>query len=106
MEIGSASGAGRSAVAVQPFTHFLPRLEEGYTLLINRYMGAGAWITAGASRPVFHGESTKSAQLDPVAARQRGDDLIQDGIHDVLDVPLIKMRVVLGDTLNKLGFDH
>ena len=98
-----ASGA---AVAVQPFAHFLARLEERDALLIDRHMGAGTWIAAGARRAVLHRERAETAQLDPVAARQRSDDLIEDRVHDILDIPLVKMRVVLGDTLNKFGFDH
>ena len=51
-------------------------------------------------------ERAETAQLDPVAARQSRDDLIQDRVHDILDIPLIEVRVVLGDALNKFGFDH
>ena len=51
-------------------------------------------------------ERAKTAQLDAVAARQRSHDLIENRIHDVLDIPLVEMRVVLGDTLNEFGFDH
>src|SRR3981189_3333891 len=39
-------------------------------------------------------------------SHQRRDDLIENRVHDVLDIPLIEMRVVLGDTLNEFGFDH
>src|ERR1035437_3019514 len=53
LEIGSASGAGSSAVAVQPFTHFLARLEKRDALLIHRYMRAGARIAAGAAGRCF-----------------------------------------------------
>ena len=69
-------------------------------------MRAGARIAARARRTMLHRERAESAQLDPIAARQRSDDLIENRIHNVLDIPLIKMRVVLGDTLNKFGFDH
>ena len=69
-------------------------------------MGAGTGIAAGAGRPVFDRKRAKSPQFNPVAARQRGNDLIEDRVDDVLDIPLVQMRVVLGDTLNKLGFDH
>ena len=40
------------------------------------------------------------------AARQGCDDLVEDRVHNVLDIPLVEVRVVLGDTLNKFGFDH
>jgi hypothetical protein len=55
---------------------------------------------------MLHRKRTKAAQLDAVTARESSDDLVEDRIDDVLDIPLVEMRVVLGDTLNKLGFDH
>ena len=69
-------------------------------------MRAGARIAAGAGRTMLHRKCAETAQLDPVAARQRRDDLIEDRVHNVLDIPLIEMRVVLGDALNQFGFDH
>src|SRR5205085_10734012 len=33
-------------------------------------------------------------------------DLVEDRVYNVLDIPLIEMRVVLGDTLNEFGFNH
>src|SRR3979411_2150951 len=106
ISIASGAGVGSSAFAVQPFTHFLAGLEKRDTLLIARHMRAGARIAAGAVRTVLHRERAETAQLDPVAARQGGDDLIENRVHNVLDIPLVKMRVVFGDTLNKFGFDH
>ena len=69
-------------------------------------MGAGARIAAGARRAMFHRESAETAQFDPIAARQRSHDLIENRVHDVLDIPLVEVRVVLGNTLNEFGFDH
>ena len=69
-------------------------------------MGTGARIASGAGRTMLHRERAEAAQLDPIAPRQRGNDLVQDRVYDVLDIPLVQMRVVLGDTLNKLGFDY
>ena len=69
-------------------------------------MGAGAWIASSARRAMLHRKGAEAAKLDPVAPRQRGDDFIEDRVHNVLDIPLVKMRVVLGDTLNEFGFDH
>ena len=51
-------------------------------------------------------EGAETAQLDAVAARQRSHDLVEDRVYDVLDIPLVEVRVVLGDTLNEFGFDH
>src|SRR2546430_7068887 len=69
-------------------------------------MRAGARIAAGAGGTMLHRKRTECTQLDPVATRQRGDDLIENRVHNVLDIPLVEMRVVLGDALNKFGFDH
>ena len=101
-----AAGFPSLGVAVQPFTHFLAGLEKRHAFLIHRNVGAGTWIAAGASRAVLHRECTKTAQLDPIAARQGSDDLIEDRVHNVLDIPLVKVRVMLGDTLDEFGFDH
>src|SRR5258707_7175642 len=100
------AGLGCPVVAVQALAHFLARLEKRDALLIDRHMRAGALIAAGAGGTMLHRKRTESAQLDPVAARQRGDNLIENRVYNVLDIPLVEMRVVLGDALNKFGFDH
>jgi hypothetical protein len=69
-------------------------------------MRAGAWIAAGSGRTMLDRERTETAQFDAIAARQCGDDLIENRVHDILDIPLIEVRVVLGDALNQFGFDH
>src|SRR6185369_7437560 len=97
---------GRAVLAVQPLAHFLAGLEERHALLVDRHMGAGAWIAPRARRAMLDRESAETAQLDTVAARQRSDDLIEDRVHNVLHIPLVEVRVVLGDALNKFGFDH
>ena len=55
---------------------------------------------------MFDRKRTETAQLDAVAARQRSYDFVEDRVHNVLHIPLIKVRVVLGDALNEFGFDH
>jgi len=50
----------------------------------------------------FTEKAAEAAQLDPVAARHGGDDLAQDRIHDILDVTLIEMRILLGNPLHEL----
>lgn len=93
-------------VAVQPLTHFLAGLEERNALLVDGDMGASAGITPGACRAMLDREGTEAAQLDAITAREGRYDLFENRIHNVLDIPLVQMRVVLGDTLNKFGFDH
>src|ERR1700742_4869764 len=89
------AGVGSLGVAVQPLAHFLAGLEERHALLIDRHMFASAWIAPGAGRTMLDRERTKTAQLDAVAARQGGDDFIENRVHNVLDIPLVKVRVVL-----------
>lgn len=93
-------------IAVQPLAHFLAGLEERNALLIDGDMSAGARIAAGARGAMLDRESAEAAQLDAVTARECRYDLFENRIHNVLDIPLVQMRVVLGDTLNKFGFDH
>src|ERR1700720_2485270 len=61
--------------AVEPLAHFLAGLEERHRLLLHRDLRAGARIAAGAGRTVLDREGAEAAQLDPVAARHRRDDL-------------------------------
>src|SRR6185503_20591856 len=100
------AGLGRAVVAIQPLAHFLAGLEERHALLVDRHMRAGAWIAACARRAMLDRESAEAAQLDTVAARQGRHDLVENRVHNVLHIPLIEVRVVLGDALNKFGFDH
>src|SRR5437762_4713128 len=69
-------------------------------------MGAGAWIAAGARRPVLDRERAKTAQFDAIPFCHGLDDLVEDSVHDVLDVALIEMWVLCRDARHKLGFDH
>ena len=99
LSIALRAGVSRFSVAVQPFAHFLAGLEKRHALLIDRDMGAGAWIAAGAGGAMLDRERAKSPKLDPVPPRQH--NLVENGVHDVFNVPLVEMRVVLGDTLNE-----
>src|ERR1700759_3838073 len=100
------SCAGFGVLAVQPFAHFLAGLEERHALLVDGNVGASARVAARARGPMLDRESAKTAQFDAIAARQRSHDLIENRVHDILDIPLVKVRVVLGNALNEFGFDH
>src|SRR5436305_3903674 len=102
----SGAGAGGRRLAVQPLAHFLAGLEERNALLVDRHMRAGARIAPRARRAVLYRKRAETAQFDAVAARQCGDDFIENGVDDVLDIPLVEVRVVLGDALDEFGFDH
>jgi hypothetical protein len=64
-------------------------------------MRAGARIAAGARRAMLHRKGSEAAQLHAIAARQGGDDFTQYRVDDVLDVALIKMRILRCDLLHK-----
>ena len=89
-------------VAVEPLAHFLAGLEERNALLIDRNMLSGAGIATRARRTMLDRERAKTAQLNPVATRQGCNDLIENRVYNVLDIPLVEVRVVLGDALNEL----
>src|SRR5262249_7250967 len=94
------------SVAVETLAHFLAGLEERHALAVDRDMGAGARIAAGARRTMLDREGTKAAQLHPVAARERVHDFAEDRVDDVLDVALGEVWVLPGDALNEFGLDH
>jgi hypothetical protein len=48
----------------------------------------------------------EAAQFDPVTTRHCGNDSIENGVYDIIDVTVIEMRVVAGNALHKLGFNH
>ena len=96
----------RGAAGIEPLAHFFTGLEVRRVLLLDRHVSAGARVAAGARWALLHRERTEAAQLDAVAARHCGNDLAQDGVDNVLDVALIKVRILLGDFLDQLRFDH
>ena len=57
-------------------------------------------------RTMFDRKDAKSAQLDPVAARQGGRDLAENGVDDGLDVALIEMRIAGRHALDEFRLDH
>jgi hypothetical protein len=99
-------GSRRRLRPVEAFAHFLAGLEERHAFAVDRHMLARSRIAAGPGGAILDGESAESAQLHPVAAGERGDDLAEDRVHDVLDVALVEMRVLRGYALNKLRLDH
>ena len=57
-------------------------------LLVDGDMSAGTRVAAGARRTILDREGAEAAQLDPIAARERIDDLAEDRVDDILDVAL------------------
>src|SRR4051812_35446025 len=93
-------------VFVEALAHFLAGLEERHRLLVDGDMRAGARIAARARRTMLHRERAETAQFDTVTARHRRRDLGQNRVDDVLDVALIKMRILGGDALDQFRLDH
>lgn len=69
-------------------------------------MFSSTWVAACTSGAMPYRECAETAELSPITACQRSDDLIENRVHDVLKVPLVEARVLLSDALNKFGFDH
>src|SRR6186997_1251634 len=87
-------GLSRSCgVPIEPRGHFLAGFEEGHTFLFDGYIGPGARIAAGSSGTVSHGKSAEAAQLNAISARHRPNDLVENGVHNVIHVARIEMRV-------------
>src|SRR6185437_6826963 len=95
-----------AAVLVQPLAHFLAGLEERHGFLVDRDVGAGARVAAGAGRTMLDRKGPETAQFDAIAFGHRRGDLVEDRVDDVLDVALIEMRILSGDVLDQFRLDH
>src|SRR5258706_333362 len=91
---------------VQAFPELLAGLEERHELLLDWNRCPGARVAPLPRRSILDRERPEAAQLDPVAARQRAHDLIEDDIDDALDVAVIKIGVCSRNTLYEFGLDH
>src|SRR5262245_19354624 len=65
-----------------------PVLEERKTLLVNMHVLARSRVAARASLPMLDRKYSEATQLNPVAARERVHDLVEDGARDIFDVAL------------------
>ena len=57
-------------------------------------------------RPMLHRESSEPPQLDPVAACQGLDDLVENDVVDLLHVLVEKVLIGKCDALDQLRLDH
>jgi hypothetical protein len=62
----------------------------------------GARIAPDTRIAFLDGKGTEAAQLDPVAPRHGGRDLVKYGIYDPLNVSLVQMWIVVCDLLDQL----
>ena len=69
--------------------------------------GVAAWLRQGKWRGAARRFERELHHLrGKVAARHRRDDLAENGVHDLLDVALIKVRVLHGNALYQFRLDH
>jgi uncharacterized integral membrane protein len=87
-------------VSFDPFNSTDPSVAVRMPLFVVIIAVAIMGVVAGGSATWFRQRHWRRS------ARQRRHDLIENRVHDVLDIPLIEVRVVFGDALNEFGFDH
>src|SRR4029077_6060741 len=95
-----------AAGLIEAVAQLLAGLEEGDVLLGDLDAVAGARIAPDPGIAALHRKGAETAQLDPVAARQRRGDLVENSGDDRLDIALIEMRVGLCEALNELRLGH
>src|SRR3984885_1204358 len=96
----------RLSRAVETLAHFFTGFEERRQFLGHRNLVAGARIAPGAGLSLFGRERAEAAQLDALSASESIRDLAEDGVDNVLDVTLIKMRIAGRHALHELRLDH
>jgi hypothetical protein len=84
----------------------LPVLKNGTDFWSTETCAPVRGLRPGAGRAMLDRERPETAQLDAVAARERRRDLAENRVDDVFDVALVEMRVLSGNALNELRFDH
>ena len=72
----------RAGGLVEAVAQLLAGLEERDVLFGDLDAVAGARVAAGPGVAALHGKRAEAAQFDPVAARQRGGDLVENGGDD------------------------
>jgi hypothetical protein len=87
---------------VQPLTHFLAGFEERHRFLVDSHMSSGPGISAGSRRPVLHRKGAEATQLDAVTFGHGAGDLAKNGVDDIFDVALVEVRILGGNSLDKL----
>jgi hypothetical protein len=86
--------------------HFPPGPKEWDGLLSDRHSGAGARITAGIGSSFARRKHAEAADFDPVSAAQGRIDRAQYSLDETFYVALVEMRILRGDAVDELGFDH
>jgi hypothetical protein len=63
---------------------------------------AGSGIAGRSRWANFDQKSSEAAQLNAIASCHRADDLTENGIEDVFNVALVKVRVLASDAPDEL----
>ena len=90
----------RSDARVEAVAELLAGLEEGDVLLADTHAVAGAWVAPLARLAPLHREGAEAPELDPVTARQRRGDLVEDRADDAFDVALIEVPITFSQALD------
>ena len=58
--------------------------------------------SAAAGKGTAAGKGAKASEFNTVAGGKRICDLIQDGVHDILDVTVVEVRIACRNDLHQL----
>ena len=86
--------------------HIPARLEHWNNFLGNRHCFARAGVAPHPGIALPHRKCAEAAKLSPSTLGKRARNGIEDCLHDLLDVALIQVGVLLRELLDQLGFDH
>jgi hypothetical protein len=67
---------------------------------------ASPGISANSGFANLSGKHSESSQLDPIAACHGGDNRVENGVDNFVDVRPIEARVLDGYGLNEFGLEH
>jgi putative oxidoreductase len=91
---------------IEALSHLLSRFEDRHELLRDLNGFAGTRIAPSTSAALFDREGPEATKLDSTTLCKSITDGIKDRVHDLLDVTLIQMRVLLSEFLDQFGFNH
>src|SRR5256885_12184676 len=97
---------GLLTLEVHAFAQFLARLEMWHVLGRNMYFIARLWIAPHARRAVVQAETTKTADLDPMALGQTFRHGVQDHFHRKLGIACDQLRKMCRQLGYQLRLGH
>jgi hypothetical protein len=91
---------------IEALVHFSRWLKEPDGFLFDHHNGAGARVAAGMGSPPTRRKYPEAAEFNPVSSALRRVDRAQDRADETLNITLVETRILRGDAVDKLGFDH